>query len=126
MNNTGLWDKCLEAFCDSLSEKQMKTWIHPLEVSRDNDTLNIIAPNKFIKDTVESDFIELIKETALSKSNNEVLLVKLSLPEVKAAARIVPKTKNSNIKSSLNADLNLKTLLRENQISLPKQLVHPW
>ena len=51
MNNTGLWDKCLEAFCDNLSEKQMKTWIRPLEVSFKNDTLSVIAPNKFIKDT---------------------------------------------------------------------------
>ena len=65
MNNTGLWDKCLEAFCDSLSEKQMKTWIRPLEVSCNNDTLSVVAPNKFIKDTVESDFIELIKEMVL-------------------------------------------------------------
>ena len=65
MNNTGLWDKCLEAFCDNLSEKQMKTWIQPLEVSCNSDTLSVIAPNKFIKDTVESDFIELIKETVL-------------------------------------------------------------
>ena len=28
MNNTNLWDKCLEAFCDNLSEKQMKTTQH--------------------------------------------------------------------------------------------------
>ena len=56
MNNTNLWDKCLEAFCDNLSEKQMKTWIHPLEVSCNSDTLSVIAPNKFIKDTVENDF----------------------------------------------------------------------
>ena len=49
MNNTGLWDKCLQAFCDNLSEKQMKMWIHPLEVSCDSDTLRVIAPNKYIK-----------------------------------------------------------------------------
>ena len=55
--------------------------------------LSVIAPNKFIKDTVESDFIELIKEMVLTKSNNQVSVVKLSLPEVKATARITPKTK---------------------------------
>ena len=119
MNNTGLWDKCLQAFCDNLSEKQMKTWIHPLEVSFNNDTLSVVAPNKFIKDTIESDFIELIKKIVLTKSNNEVSVVKLSLPEIRATARIVPKTKNSNIKSSLNADLNFENFVegKSNQLA---------
>ena len=119
MNNTGLWDKCLEAFCDSLSEKQMKTWIQPLEVSCNNDTLSVVAPNKFIKDTVESDFIELIKEMVLDKSNQRVSIVKLSLPEVKVTARITPETKKSHIKSSLNADLNFENFVegKSNQLA---------
>ena len=119
MNNTGLWDKCLEAFCDSLSEKQMKTWIQPLEVSCSNDTLSVVAPNKFIKDAVESDFIELIKEMVLDKSNQQVSIVKLSLPEVKATARITPKTQKSNIKSSLNTDLNFENFVegKSNQLA---------
>ena len=119
MNNTNLWDKCLESFCDNLSEKQMKTWIHPLEASCNSDTLSVIAPNKFIKDTVESDFIELIRETVLIKSNNEVSIVKLSLPEVKATARITPKIKSSSIKSSLNADLNFENFVegKSNQLA---------
>ena len=119
MNNANLWDKCLEAFCDNLSEKQMKTWIHPLEVSCNSDTLSVIAPNKFIKDTVENDFIELIRETVLITSNNEVSIVKLSLPEVKATARITPKVKTSSIKSSLNADLNFENFVegKSNQLA---------
>ena len=119
MNNTGLWDKCLEAFCDSLSEKQMKTWIQPLEVSCNDDTLSVVAPNKFIKDTVESDFIELIKEMVLDKSNQRVSIVKLSLPEVKVTARITPKIKKSNIRSSLNADLNFENFVegKSNQLA---------
>ena len=120
MNNTSLWDKCLEAFCDNLSEKQMKTWIHPLEVSCNSETLSVIAPNKFIKDTVESDFIELIRETVLIKSNNEVSVVKLSLPEVRAAARITPKTKSSAVKSSLNPDLNFENFVEGKSHQLAK------
>ena len=119
MNNTGLWDKCLEAFCDSLSEKEMKTYIHPLEVTYGDGTLSVIAPNKFVKDTVESDFIGLIKETVIIKSNNEISVVKLSLPEVKATVRIVPKARNSNIKSSLNTDLNFENFVegKSNQLA---------
>ena len=119
MNNTGLWDKCLEAFCDNLSEKQMKTWIHPLEVSFKNDTLSVIAPNKFIKDTVESNFIELIQKIVLVESNNEISIVELSLPKVKATARITPKAKKSDIKPSLNPDLNFENFVegKSNQLA---------
>ena len=44
MNESALWDKCLEAFNDVLSDKQMKTWFHPLEVQRDSNTLKVVDP----------------------------------------------------------------------------------
>ena len=122
MNNTNLWDKCLEALCDSLSEKQMKTWIHPLEVSCENDTLSVIAPNKFIKDTVESDFMELIKKMVLAKSNNKVLTVRLSLPEVKTSSRITPAVKNSNVRPSLNAELTFENFVEPTFGNICKRL----
>ena len=49
MTDTILWDKCLNAFNSVLSEKQMRTWFHPLEVIRKDKTLNVVAPNKFVK-----------------------------------------------------------------------------
>ena len=53
MNITKLWDKCLKDIGDRLSEKQMKTWLHPLEVKLDQNILSIVAPNKFIKDAIK-------------------------------------------------------------------------
>ena len=119
MNNTTLWGECLVALRNSLSEKQMKTWIHPLEVSCNDGTLSIIAPNKYIKDAVESDYIEIIEAMALDKSNKEVSTVKLSLLEIKSSSRIIQEEKTNKVKSSLNPDLNFENFVegKSNQLA---------
>ena len=63
MNITKLWDKCLKDIGDRLSEKQMKTWLHPLEVKLDQNILSIVAPNKFIKDAVAVSYTHLTLPT---------------------------------------------------------------
>lgn len=83
MNITTLWDKCLKDIADRLSDKQMKTWLHPLEVSLDDSTLSIVAPNKFIRDMVETDYLQIIRETVISQSNEKVSEISLRLPDVK-------------------------------------------
>ena len=55
MNEMTLWTQCLAAFNDVLSEKQMKTWFHPLEVKQVSNTLRVVAPNKFVKDEIQNE-----------------------------------------------------------------------
>ena len=119
MNNTSLWAECLASLRDSLSEKQMKTWIHPLDVSYDNGTLSIVAPNKYIKDAVESDYIKIIEAMALDKSNKEVSSVKLSLLEIKSSSRVIQEEKINKVKSALNPDLNFDNFVegKSNQLA---------
>ena len=119
MNNTSLWGECLVALRDSLSEKQMKTWIHPLEASCDNGTLSIVAPNKYIKDAVENDYIKIIEAMALDKSNSEVSTVKLSLLEIKSSPKSIQEEKTNKVKSSLNPDLNFENFVegKSNQLA---------
>ena len=119
MNNTSLWAECLASLRDSLSEKQMKTWIHPLDVSYDNGTLSIVAPNKYIKDAVESDYIKIIEAMALDKSNKEVSSVKLSLLEIKSSSRVIQEKKINKVKSALNPDLNFDNFVegKSNQLA---------
>ena len=81
MNITTLWDKCLKDISDRLSEKQMKTWLHPLEVKLEQNILSIVAPNKFIKDAVETDYLKIIKETVYNQSEETVNIINLSLQE---------------------------------------------
>jgi len=118
MNESTLWDKCLEAFNDVLSDKQMKTWFHPLEVQRKSNTLNVVAPNKFIKDEIETEYLLLIKETVLNKSLNEVSEIRLSLPERPRQEEGINRPRKI-FKNTLNKDLTFNNFVegKSNQLA---------
>lgn len=118
MNITTLWDKCLKDIADRLSDKQMKTWLHPLEVSLDDSTLSIVAPNKFIRDMVETDYLQIIRETVINQSNEKVSEISLRLPDVKKTVH----TNTQSLKpvaSALNKDLNFGNFVegKSNQLA---------
>ena len=121
MTDTILWDKCLDAFNSVLSEKQMRTWFHPLEVIRKDKTLNVVAPNKFVKDVIENDFLLLIKDTVLSQSSNQVSEILLSLPAPQKIQRNESGSATTNKKheTSLNKDLTFENFVegKSNQLA---------
>ena len=80
MNEINIWDECLRAFDDVLTDKDMKTWFLPLEVKQNSSTLRVIAPNRFIRDQIESEYLNLIRETVALKSSNSITEVELMLP----------------------------------------------
>ena len=118
MNITTLWDRCLKDIADRLSDKQMKTWLHPLEVSLDDSTLSIVAPNKFIRDMVETDYLQIIRETVINQSNEKVSEINLRLPDVKKTAHINSQSLKP-VTSALNKDLNFSNFVegKSNQLA---------
>ncbi len=61
-----VWDQCLYELKTDLSESQFNTWIRPLIYSRDehSDTITLFAPNKFVVDWVEKNYLNKIKSIA--------------------------------------------------------------
>ena len=61
-----VWDQCLNELKTDLSESQFNTWIRPLIYSRDehSDTITLFAPNKFVVDWVEKNYLNKIKSIA--------------------------------------------------------------
>ena len=118
MKITALWDKCLKDIAGRLSEKQMKTWLHPLEVKLDEKTLSIVAPNKFIKEAIETDYLQIIEETVYSQGEEMVNKINLKLPEIE---KKVPtqKTNNKPITSYLNSELTFENFVegKSNQLA---------
>ena len=55
-----IWDNCLNKLSETLTEKEMRLWIAPLKVKKDGDALKLYAPNKFMKDEVERNFLSKI------------------------------------------------------------------
>ena len=120
MNITKLWDKCLKDIGDRLSEKQMKTWLHPLEVKLDQNKLSIVAPNKFIKDAIETDYLKIIKESVYNLSDETVNVINLSLQETEIKGvcdNQGPQIKR--VESNLNSELDFSSFVegKSNQLA---------
>ncbi len=60
------WQQCLEQLHDELPIKQFNTWIRPLQVEIKEDELILLAPNNFVLDYIQDNFlakiITLLKE----------------------------------------------------------------
>ncbi len=117
MNEINIWDECLRAFDDVLTDKDMKTWFLPLEVKQNSSTLKVIAPNRFIRDQIESEYLTLIRETVALKSSNSITEVKLMLPGSPIARP--KKNWNERLRNNINSDLTFENFVegKSNQLA---------
>ena len=118
MNTTTLWNRCLKDIGERLSDKQMKTWLHPLEVSLNETKLSIVAPNKFIKDMIETDYLKMIEETVFQQSDKVIKEISLRLPEIESAIK-QKRVPAAGINSALNKDLTFENFVegKSNQLA---------
>ncbi len=65
-----LWGQCLARLEDELSPQQYNTWIRPLQAEMVDDTLKLLAPNRFVQDWVTERFRERIQEMLAQMSEN--------------------------------------------------------
>ncbi len=118
MNTTTLWNKCLKDIGEHLSDKQMKTWLHPLEVSLNETKLSIVAPNKFIKDMIETDYLKMIEETVFQQSDKVIKEINLRLPEIERTIK-QERVPTASINTALNRDLTFDSFVegKSNQLA---------
>ena len=57
-----LWNSCVQQLENDLPEQQFNTWIRPLQAIDKNGILQLLAPNRFVVDWVNTHFIEKIQE----------------------------------------------------------------
>ena len=57
-----IWEKCLGRLEDELSSQQFNTWIRPLQAIGDDACVKLLAPNRYIKDQVNTQFLNRIQE----------------------------------------------------------------
>ena len=72
-----LWDRCLSQLEAELSEQQLNTWIRPLQAHHADTHLSILAPNRFVRDMVQSNFHTRIQEIATACAEPETVHVDL-------------------------------------------------
>ena len=69
------WNKCSEKLENKLSQEDFNTWIRPLKGNLNKDTLEIVAPNDFILNYVETNLSDEIMEMIKSQSKKDISLV---------------------------------------------------
>ena len=68
------WQKCLDRLEDELSSQQFNTWIRPLQVIDENNDIKLLAPNKYIKNQVNDNFLNRIRELLVQNGSGKVEL----------------------------------------------------
>lgn len=55
------WDICVEQLAAELTTEQLNTWIKPLQVEECVQSINLFAPNRFVKDWVTDRYLDRIQ-----------------------------------------------------------------
>jgi chromosomal replication initiator protein len=82
-----LWDKCVQQLQHDLPEQHFNTWIRPLQAVHDEDTLRLLAPNRFVVDWVRQHFLSRIVEITADCAGKDPVQVTL---EVGSRGRLQP------------------------------------
>ena len=74
-----IWQQCISCLEGEISEQQLNTWILPLQVEQDLNTLKLLAPNRFVMDWVRKHFLERIRELVSSLDDSKSISVSLAI-----------------------------------------------
>ena len=69
------WNKCSEKLENKLSQEDYNTWVRPLKGNLNKNTLEIVAPNDFILNYVETNLSDEIMQMIKTQSKRDISLV---------------------------------------------------
>ena len=111
-----IWNECLDKLSETLTEKEIRLWIAPLKVKRDGDALKLYAPNKFMKEEIEKNFLSKIAGVINQLAENTLVSLDVSSP-VKTNERTGAMP--SGFVSNLNSDMTFESFVegKSNQLA---------
>jgi chromosomal replication initiator protein len=74
-----VWQKCMDCLQEELPSQQFNTWIKPLRAETEGSRLNLIAPNRFVKEWVGDKFLERISELIKEQDPQQAFSVELGI-----------------------------------------------
>ncbi|MET0049617.1 MAG: chromosomal replication initiator protein DnaA [Candidatus Thiodiazotropha sp.] len=84
-----LWQRCTEHLEQVLSPQQYNTWIRPLQVVEEHQSIKLLAPNRFVLDWVKNNYLKTIQHHLELICEQQAPCVML---EIGSKKRPVPKT----------------------------------
>ena len=111
-----IWNECLDKLSETLTEKEIRLWIAPLKVKKDGDALKLYAPNKFMKEEIERNFLSKISEVVNQLSDDALISLDVSSP-IKTDSK--DRTMPSGFVSNLNSDMTFESFVegKSNQLA---------
>ncbi|MFK8066854.1 MAG: chromosomal replication initiator protein DnaA [Gammaproteobacteria bacterium] len=91
-----LWNRCLEKLEIEIPQDQFSTWIRPLHAIEENNSIKLLAPNRFVLDWVEDKYINNINNILTNLSNNESFSLELSIGTSKSITPVNKVNSNSD------------------------------
>ena len=73
-----IWPLCLSRLEDDLPIQQFNTWIRPLQAVEKETRLTLLAPNRYVRDTVERDYLNHIAGL-VNNFNDHAILVSVAI-----------------------------------------------
>ncbi len=87
-----LWQKCLEQLENQLNAQQFNTWIRPLQAIEEQDSLRLLAPNRFVLDWVSEKFRGDIEKIIANLSESPRYAIKFEIGSIERATVPTPAT----------------------------------
>lgn len=98
-----LWNSCVHKLESELSEQQLNTWIRPLHAIEENGGLTLLAPNRFVLDWVQDNFLPRIDEL-VGSSNDATRPVMLEIGSSERVTQVsIPTAENAEKIQAVNA-----------------------
>lgn len=107
--STSVWQSCLERLEGELSPQQFNTWIRPLQAIEELGSIRLLAPNRFVLDWINEQYLERITELLGTIMNGRECALKLEVGSQTAVDRTreVPATEIGAARGSRRYSNNL-------------------
>ena len=117
-----LWDQCLDRLEGELNAQQFNTWIRPLQAQTTREGLRLLAPNQFVRDWINDNFLDRIREI-LADIVGEKVPIRLEIGSHTIIPEKTPKpaagtARNPRHNSTLNPNFTFETFVegKSNQL----------
>ena len=81
------WQRCSSFLRDEMPPQQFNTWIRPLRAEESAGALQLIAPNRFVKEWVRDKYFDRIRQLVAEVSGGRIAEVQLETPRNDALQR---------------------------------------
>jgi chromosomal replication initiator protein len=118
-----LWEQCVDRLEGELSAQQFNTWIRPLQSVQNGNQIRLLAPNQFVLDWINQNFLNRIQEL-ISQMHGVDLPVRLEVGSqtltkpITSAKPSSAQTTNLRRNSSLNPNFTFDSFVegKSNQL----------